>query len=99
MIVELKPLSMAEARALLSEREDTKIVAEYFEKFTTLPAEKTEALQKELAALDNIKLKQTHLVKIADFLPKDAEDVHKIVNDVSLTEQEVSAILGVVKNY
>lgn len=99
MIIELTPVTMAEARTLLTSREDTKPVADYFEKFTKLSEEKAVKLRKEIAALGNVKLKESHIVKIADFVPRDAEDVHKIVNDVSLNEQEVTAILDVVKNY
>lgn len=90
---------MAEAQALLADREETKAVKDYFEKFTKLSQDKSLDLQKEIEKIGNIKLKHTHIVKIADFLPRDAEDVHKIVNDVSLTEQEVAAILDVVKGY
>lgn len=99
MILELKPLTLAEAQGLIEERPETLQVTTYLKKFSKISAEKSESLVQDLKKLNNIKLKETHLVKIADFLPRDAEDVHKIVSDSSLTEAEVGAILDVVKNY
>lgn len=99
MILAARPASMAEAATLLADSETTKPVADYLKTFTPLSVEKARALIEGLRSLDNLKLKETHLVKCADFLPRDAEDVHKVVHDVSLTESEVTAILDVVKNY
>lgn len=99
MNIELNPVSMAEARKLVSDREETKMVVDYFKKFTKLSEEKAKELIEELEGIGNVKLRAVHFVKIADFLPRDLEDVHKVVNDVSLNEQEANAILDVVKKY
>jgi len=99
MILETRPVPMAEAQALLAAHDSTKPVADYFKTFTPLKEEKATELVAALRGLNNLKLKESHFVKCADFLPRDAEGVHKIVNDISLTEQEVAAILDVVKKY
>jgi DNA-directed RNA polymerase subunit F len=38
-------------------------------------------------------------VKIADFVPKTAEELNKIFTDVSLDEEECNKILEIVKDY
>ena len=69
------------------------------EGFVILSKEDSEKLIAELRALNNLKLKEEHFIKIADFLPKDIEDVNKILNDVGLSEAEANAILEIVKKY
>jgi len=44
-------------------------------------------------------LKEENFIKIADFLPVDAEDLNKICNETSLSEEEIQAILAIVKKY
>lgn len=99
MILELRPVTMAEAKEIVVPAEENKTLVEYFDKFTKLEKSKAMKLKEEIEGLKNIKLKKEHVVKIVDFMPRDNEDVHKIVNDVSLSEEEVAAILNVVKNY
>ena len=45
-------------------------------------------MKKELEGLNNHKIKNEHIVKIIDMLPKDASDIHKIFIDISLDENE-----------
>ena len=90
---------MAEARSYVNDFEDRKPLEDYFRTFNKLKKDKAEQLLKELNDLKSVKLKQEHIVKIVDFLPSDAEDLNKIVNDVSLTEDEANKILEIVKKY
>src|SRR3989338_509217 len=41
---------------------------------------------------------ESYIVKIVDLLPEDASDINKIFSDISLNEDEVNKILGIVKN-
>ena len=49
--------------------------------------------------MNNPKIREDSLVKIVDLLPKDAESVNKIFNDISLDEKEVNEILAIVKEH
>ena len=61
--------------------------------------DKASELREKLQKLDNVKIKEEYLVKTIDVLPRDAESVQKIFHDVSLEEQEINAILEIVKDY
>ena len=95
----MKPLSLAEAEQIVKENEGKQELEPYFKKFAELKIKDALELRKELEALNNHKIKQEHIVKIIDFLPEDATDVHKIFIDVSLDENEVKQIIDIVSKY
>jgi DNA-directed RNA polymerase subunit F len=99
MILSKKALTMAQAREYAKSQTENVVLQDYFKAYCKLSKEKSLELCSEISALNNMKIKEEHLVKIADFLPQDAEDLSKIFNDVSLNEEETNAILGVVKKY
>ncbi len=99
MILTQKIVTIVEAKSYVKNLDEKQALNDYFKKFSTLSLDKAHKLIEELRALDNIKLKEEHMVKIADFLPADSEEVTKIAHDVSLTEEEAQAILSLVKNY
>lgn len=99
MILSQRIVSIAEARSYVKNIEEKQALHDYFKKFSTLSLESAHKLIAELQGLNNVKLKEEHMIKIADFLPSDAEELNKITNDVSLTEEEAQAVLGLVKNY
>lgn len=100
MKVEMKPLSSVEAEKIIaSSKQDgeNKEIENFLKKFIKLDEKKAEKIEKELDALEIIKLKEEHKVKIIDLLPEDASDINKIFTDVSLDENEIDKILEVVK--
>lgn len=99
MILNQKIVTIAEAKSYVKNLEEKQALHDYFKKFSTLSLEQANKLVSEVKALNNIKLREEHFVKIADMLPSDSEELAKIANDVSLTEEEAQAILGLVKNY
>ncbi len=99
MIREMKPLSLTETDKIVKENEGKQELDPYFKKFTVLKLKEALELRKELEALDNHRIKQEHIVKIIDFLPEDASDVHKIFIDVGLDENDVKQILDIVSKY
>ena len=99
MIISTKPLSLAEVEQLLDKNEPHESVSNYLKKFSKMEIKKANEMSDELRALSNVKIKEEHIVKAVEFLPKDAEEVHKIFSDVSLDEQEVNSILGIVAKY
>jgi DNA-directed RNA polymerase subunit F len=99
MILNQKIVSIAEAKSYIKNLEEKQVLNDYFKKFSILSFANAEKLIGELKALNNMKLREEHFVKIADMMPSDAEDLAKITNDVSLTEEEAQAVLSLVKNY
>lgn len=98
MILNSKPLSLPEVKEILGKTEN-EAMHTYLKEFCTLKKEDAEKLSSEIRALNNPKIGEMHIVKIVDFLPKDSEEVNKIFNDVSLSEEEANAISEIAKGY
>ncbi len=95
----MQPLTLPEVLDQIKDVEEKQELYEHLQHFTSIKAEDAKKLSQELKDLNNLKMKDEYLVKLVDFLPKDAEDVHKIFTDVSLDDSEVQAILGILENY
>lgn len=95
-VLSRKPISLAEAKALANNVEEKKELADYFKKFSKISREKADKIINEVRELNNPKIKEEDMVKIADFLPKDLEELNKIFSQVSLTEEEANAVLAIV---
>jgi DNA-directed RNA polymerase subunit F len=99
MILDLKPLNLAEVKELVKDLENKDEISDYLKKFGKLSKNDAGKLSGELRELDNLKIKESHLVKIVDLLPTDNSSVNKIFNDVSLDEKEIKEILEIVRRY
>lgn len=100
MIISSKPLAMGQAESYYkSNGEEKKPIEDYFKTFIKLSKNDCEKLMDEIKTLNNPKLKEEYIVKLADLLPKDAEDVNKILLDINLSEGEANAILEITKKY
>ncbi len=99
MINKMKPLSLAEVNELIGNVDERKDLKDYIKRFGNLSKEDSVKLSEEVRGLDNMKVKEEHVVKIADFVPKTAEELNKIFTDVSLDEEECNKILEIVKGY
>lgn len=99
IVIEKKPLTLAEAKSQIKDFEDRKALEDYFKKFSNLSEDKALKLIEEMKALNNPKIKDEDISKVADFLPTDAEEVNKIFTDVTLTEDETNKIIEIVKKY
>ncbi len=91
----MKPLPLAEVKPYLKDTDDTKPIHEYVKKFVELKQDEARIIISAVKALNNPKLKEAHLVKLADFLPRDLEDVNKVCADANLSEEEAKAILSI----
>jgi len=98
MIKSSQPLSLVEAEKIIGKTEN-KQLEQYFKKFIKLKKQEADKLKKELKDLNNLKIKEEHIIKIIDLLPEDAIDLNKIFIDVSLDENEIKQILDIVKKY
>ena len=99
MIINKQPVTMAEVAKIVKAIDEKKPIHGYLKKFCKTSEADAKKLKEEVAALNNPKFKEEHYIKIADFIPKDIEDLGKVVNDVSLSEQESNAVLEITKKY
>jgi DNA-directed RNA polymerase subunit F len=98
-VLNKKPLTLAELKSYGKHFEENKVVNDYLKTFTKLTKEKADKLMEEVRALNSPKIKEENIIKLADMLPEDAEDINKIFLEVSLSEEESNAILNIVKQY
>lgn len=98
MIIQEQPIALASVSELVKTLE-SKPIHDYLKKFSKLSKKESDKLLQDLANLNNSKLKQTDLVKIADFLPQDQEELNKILLESGLNEEESNAILEIVRKY
>ena len=98
-IKEETPITMAEVAALAGDSERGKAIKDFIKKFNKMSADKAKEMKKELKDLDLIRLKDSHIVKLVDFMPQDAADINKILSEVAFDQEEVTKILNVVKKY
>lgn len=105
-VIETKPISMAEAKEILSSREkkkeltyEQKIALEHLNKFTKLTPEKAKKLAEELSGV--LRMSQETLIQILNLLPKNADELRMIFSreKFSLKEDEINKILELVKKY
>lgn len=99
MIQSKTPVTLAEVKEIVKGLEEKQELQAYLKKFTKLTKEKSEAIRKDIAGLNNPKIKEENIIKVADYVPKDAEDLGKIFTEISLNEEEINAILEITKKY
>ncbi len=98
MILNSKSLSLPEVKEILGKAEN-ELMQDYLKKFCELKKEDAEKLASEIRGLNSPIISETHIAKIIDFLPKTSEEVNKVFNDVSLSEEEANAITKIVEGY
>ena len=103
---ETKPVSMIEAKEILSSREkrkelsyEQKLALEHLNKFTRLKPEEAKKLSEELSSV--LRMSQETLVQILNFLPKNPDELRMIFSreKFSLKEDEMNKILEIIKKY
>lgn len=98
MINNSQPLSLAEVKHYLKDSTN-EVMNTYLKEFCHIEHAEAKKLADEIRAINSPKVREEHIVKILDFLPKDAEEINKIFVDVSLSEEEANAFLEIVKKY
>jgi len=96
---EERPITMAEVVSLAGDSEKAEGIKKFIKSFNKMNVKKVIEMKEELVALDLIKLKDEHIVKIVDFVPKDASELNKVIIEVSLDSDEVAKILEVTGKY
>ena len=103
MILKQEALTLAETKEIL-DKTDTdssriKKTQEYLKKFTKKKLEKVKSVVKKLAEAEISKLKQQHIVKIADVMPENASELRSIFSgdEVNLDSNETEKILQIIR--
>ena len=109
MIKNIDPISIVEVREIINEsikdkkeekeESNSRKVLSFTRKISKISQEDAEKLKKEIDTLGILKIKPAYLVKLVDILPRDAEDVRKIFIDVTLDQNEINQIVGIIKKY
>jgi DNA-directed RNA polymerase subunit F len=97
MIISKQALSMAQAKVAYNPEEENEAVKEYFKAYSKTSKDKSEKIVEAVKALNNPKMKDEEIVKVADFLPLDVAEVNKIFVETGLTEEEANAVVEIVK--
>ena len=98
-VTEERPITMAEVVSLAGDSEKAEEIKKFIKQFNKMDVAKAIEMKEGLKALDLIKLKDEHIVKIVDFVPKSASDLNKVIIEVSLDSDEVAKILEVTGKY
>jgi DNA-directed RNA polymerase subunit F len=96
-LLEKTPLAIAEVAQHIKDLDEKKVLAGYLKKFSKLSKEEAVKLKEEIRALNNLKIKEAGIVKVADFIPQTPEEVNKIFTEVSLSEEEIKSIISKTK--
>ena len=99
MIKKQRPLTLAEVSELVGDGEKAKNMKLFVKQFSSIKSNKAKELFDAVKALDLIKLRDENIVEIVNFLPKDAVELNKIVQEASLDQEEVNKVLEITKNY
>lgn len=98
-VITMKPVSLGEAKELAKSLDEKKPLHDYLNNFSKVSATKSVEFAEQLRDLKNVKLNEENIVKIVDFVPRTPEEVHKVCNNVSLEEKEVTEILDIARKY
>lgn len=99
MIIDKKALTLAEVTNLIGDSEKAVAMKDFIKKFSKMKLEDAEKMKEEIIALDLIQLKDEHIVSLINFVPKDSVELNKVLNGVSLNQEEVDKLLNVTSKY
>ena len=107
--IEEKPLSLVDVKASLQsiEKRDEELnylsnkAKDHLDHFVILSPDKKEELSKKLSDLNLTRLKEEHICKFVDFLPKDTEELKVILQSypLSLSKKDQETIVNAVKDF
>jgi len=106
-VINEKPLTMAELKEKLEEikKRDKELsdratkTHEYLNKFAHLKEKEALKLKEEILKLDIPRLKEKHIIKIIDIMPKDIESLKLIFasENITIKQESLQKILDVMK--
>jgi DNA-directed RNA polymerase subunit F len=107
--IEAKSMTLVDAKEILHkiEKRDKELsylsnkAKEYLDGFVTLTVEKKEELHTKLESLNLTRLRDEHMMKIIDFLPKTVDELKVVLQayPLSMPKKDQEQIVGVVKDF
>ncbi len=98
MIKERTPITLAEVVGLVGDGERAEKIKKFSKEFIKMKAEKAKELKEKIRALGVLKLNEEHIVSLVNFMPKDAQNVMKVLEGVSLDQEEITKVLEALKD-
>lgn len=98
MIKDKKPLTIPEVVDLVGTSEKSEKMKKFAKEFNNMKLERALELKESLKKLNVLKLNEMSIVSLVNFMPSDAQDVMKVLEGISLDQEEISKILGVLKD-
>ena len=98
MIKEKTPITIAEVVELVGDSEKAEKIKLFAKEFVSIKADKAKELGSKLRELNILKLNEESIVSLVNFLPKDAQDVMKVLEGVSLDQEEIAKILETLRS-
>jgi DNA-directed RNA polymerase subunit F len=107
--IEEKPLALAEVKEVMEKiaKRDEELnyrsnkAKEFLDNFANIDKKTQKEIQKKLMDLKLTRLKEEHIAKIVDFLPKDVEELKIVLQayPLSMPKKDQDAIVKVTKEY
>jgi len=108
-IIESETIPLADVKVMLDNiaKRDEELsyrsnkAKEYLDNFVTLSKSKKEELFKKLNALKLTRLRDEHIIKLIDFIPRNIEDLKVVLQayPLSLPKKDQDAIVSVTKEF
>ncbi len=105
--IEEAPLPLADVKEALEKIEErdkelsyrSNKAKEFLGLFVQIPKDKKDELKKKLVNLNLLRLKEAHIAKIIDFLPKTTEELKVILQaySVNMPKKDMEKIISTVK--
>ncbi len=105
-VLDIKPISMPEAKEILVSREksrdlayEQKLALEHLKKFTKLKVEEAKKFLGDISSV--LRMSDETMVQILNLLPKNPDELRMIFarEKFSLKEEEITKILEIIKKY
>jgi DNA-directed RNA polymerase subunit F len=97
MITKKVPLTLPEVVKLVGDSEKADKIKAFAKEFTNMKVEKAKELKEKLSSLGIVQLNEESIVNLVNFMPQDAQDVLKVLERVSLSQEDVTKILETLK--
>jgi len=104
-VIERRPVPIAVVKELLGKvkekNQEQKITFEYASKFAKLKGKEVEKLVEELKNANIPRIKEKHIVKIVDIMPKTVDELKALFlkEEVTLSKEDLQKILDILAKY
>jgi len=104
-VIERKPVPIALVKELLAKvkekNHEQKITFEYASKFAKVSKEDAEKIREELKEAGIPRLKEKHIIKIVDIMPKTVDEIKALFakEEITISKEDMQKILDILAKY